>query len=123
VLLFLPFYSLGAAIVCRRLRRRFSSNERYVGWVAAGLISVAVTLAGVQCLRLSGAVWEVVRVGNGHMATIRGASYTRWNQQYVGADLIGGVVLFWIIALICAHLVPDADHSTDVRAPVGILLR
>jgi len=56
------------------------------------------------------------------MATIRGASYTRWDQQYVGADLIGGVVLFWIIAFICSRVVSDAEHSAD-GVPRGILLR
>ena len=56
------------------------------------------------------------------MASIRGASYTRWNYEYVGADLIGSVVLFWIIALICSHVVSDAEHSND-GVPRGILLR
>jgi hypothetical protein len=40
-LLFLPLYSLGAAIACRRLGRRFSSNERHVRLVATGLASMA----------------------------------------------------------------------------------
>ena len=123
VLLFLPFYSLSATIACRWLCRRFSSNERFVGLVATGLISVAMTLAGVQCFRLWAAVWEAVRVGNGHMTSIRAASYNRWSQQYVGADFIGGVVLFWLVALICDRVVSDDEHSTDVRGLRGIVLR
>jgi hypothetical protein len=122
-LLFIPLYSLAATIVCRWLFRRFSSTERFVGVVATGLASVAVSLLGIQCLRLWGAVWEVVRVGNGHMTSIRAASYSRWNQQYVGADFIGGIVLFWLIALICNRVVWDDEHTSDVRGPHGILLR
>jgi len=122
-LLFLPLYSLGVAIVCRWLCRRFSSNERYAGLVATGLASIAVTLVALQCLRLWAAVWEVVRVGNGHMTSIRAASYTRWSQQYVGADFIGGMLLFWLLALICYRVVSEDEHSTDVHGPRGILLR
>ena len=122
-LLFIPFYSLGATIACRWLSRRFSSNERYVRLVATGLASIAVSLLGLQGLRLWGAVWEVVRVGNGHMTSMRAASYSRWNHQYVGADLIGGIVLFWLIALICYRVVSDDEHSADFRSPRGILLR
>jgi len=122
-LLFVPFYSLGATIACRWLSRRFSSTERFVGFVATGLASVAVSLLGLQCLRLWGAVWEVVRVGNGHMTSIRAASSSRWNQQYVGADFIGGILLFWLIALICHRVVRDDEHSADVRGPRGILMR
>jgi hypothetical protein len=122
-LLFLPLYSLGATMVCRWLFRRFWSNERDVGLVATGLASVAVSFLGVQCLRLWLGVWEVVRVGNGHMSSIRAASYSRWSQQYVGADFIGGILLFWLIALICYRVVWDDEHSTDVRGPPGILLR
>jgi hypothetical protein len=122
-LLFLPLYSLGAAIACRWLFRRFSSTERGVGLVATGLASVAVSFLGLQCLRLWLAVWEVVRVGNGHMASIRAASSSRWSQQYVGADFIGGIFLFWLVALVCYRVVWDDEHSTDVRGPRGILLR
>jgi len=122
VLLFLPLYSLSAAIVCRRIRRRFSSNERDVGLVATGLASMAVAFLGLQCLRLWGAVWEMIRIGNGHMTSIRAASNSRWNQQYVGADFIGGILLFWLIALICYRVGPDDEHSADVRSPRGILL-
>jgi hypothetical protein len=122
-LLFIPLYSLGATIACRWLSRRFSTTERYVGLVATGLASVAVSVLGLQCLRLWGAVWEVIRVGNGHMTSIRAASYSRWNQQYVGADFIGGIVLFWLIALICKRVVSGGEHATDVHGPRGILLR
>jgi hypothetical protein len=122
-LLFLPLYALGATIACRWLSRRFSSTERYVGLVATGLASVAVSFLGLQCLRLWGAVWEVVRVGNGHMTSIRAASYSRWSQQYVGADFIGGIFLFWLIALICYRVVWDDEQATEVRGPRGLLLR
>lgn len=123
VLLFLPLYSLGATVSCLWLCRRFSSNERYVRLVATGLASIAAAFLGIQCFRLWGAVWEVIRVGNGHMTSIRAASYSRWSQQYGGADFIGGILLFWLIALICYRTVSDDGDFTDVRGPRGILLR
>jgi len=113
-LLFLPFYSLGATVSCRWLSRRFSADERSVRLIATSLASVAVTLLGLQCFRLFGAVWETVRVGNGHMTTMRAASYNRWSQQYVGADFVIGVVLFWLIALYCYRVArtPEANIFT-----------
>ena len=76
-LLFLPLYSLGATIACRWLYRRFASNERYARLVATALASIAAAFLGIHCLRLWGAVWEVIRVGNGHMTSIRAASDSR----------------------------------------------
>jgi hypothetical protein len=122
-LLFLPLYALGATIACRWLCRRFSSNERYVGLVATGLASIAAAFLGIQCLRLWGGVWEVIRVGNGHITSIRAASSSRWTQQYGGADFVGGILLFWLNALICYRAVSDGEHSTDVRGLRGILVR
>lgn len=121
-LLFFPLYSLGATVACRWLSRRFSSDERYVGLVATGLASVVVSFLGLQFLRLWLAVWEVVRVGNGHMTGIRAATYNRWSQHHVDAQFIGGILLFWLIALFSYRIVSDDEHSTDVRGPRGILL-
>jgi hypothetical protein len=98
-LLFLPFYALGAAVACRWLSRRFMSDGRYVRLVASGLVSIVFSLLGLQSLRLWLAVWEAIRVGNGHMTSMRAASYTRWSQQYPGAEFVGGIFLFWFIAL------------------------
>ena len=120
VLLFLPLYMLGATIACRWLSSRFSSDPRYVGLVATGLASVTVSLLGIQLFRLWGAVWEAVRVGNGHMTGMRAATYNRWTQHYVGADFIGGIVLFWMIAL-CCYRVVQVRPSTS-RRPDSILL-
>ena len=122
VLMFLPFYALGATIVCRGISRRFSSTERSVRWVATLLASVVVSLLGLQCFRLWGAIWEVVRVGNGHMASIRAASQTRWVQVYAGADFIAGVVLFWVIALVCYRVMVETEPA-DGRSLHGLLLR
>ena len=122
-LLFVPLYLLVAIAACRWLCRRFSPDERYVGLAATALVSVAVSVLGVQCLRLWAAVWEVVRVGNGHMTSIRAASYSRWNQQYAGVDFIGGVILFWLIALICRRVVSNYQQSIEADGLRGILLR
>lgn len=122
VLLFLPLYALGAAVACRWLRGRFSSNERYAGLIATGLASIAAALIGLQAFRLWGALWEVVRVGNGHMTSIRAASSSGWAHQYVGADFIGGVVLFSLIALMSSRGIADDDHAA-APGPYGVLLR
>jgi hypothetical protein len=121
-LLFLPLYSLAATIACRSLYRRFSPNEPYVRLAATGLTSLAAAFLGMQCFRFWAAVWEVIRIGNGHMTSIRAASSSRWPQQYGGADFIGCILLFWVIALTCYRIVSDHEHSPDVRAPRGILL-
>lgn len=122
-LLFVPFYSLGVAVACRRLYRRFRSDDGYVRWGATGLASLAVSLLGAQCFRLWGGVWEVIRVGNGHMTSIRVASQTHWIKQYPGADVIASVLLFWLIALVLSRMPSRDAPPNDGRLPGGILLR
>ena len=122
-LLFLPFYALAAARVCGWLNRRFSSHERSARWIATGPVSMAVALLGIQCFRLSGAVWEVIRVGNGHMTSIRAASATRWAHQYAGADFIGGLLVFWLVALIGHRVMTDTEQGADAGAPAALFPR
>src|SRR5690606_15489158 len=73
-LLFVPFYLAGAAYVARRVNARFAADVLAVRLTALGLMSAVTALLGAQCFRLWGAVWEVHRVGNGHMTSIRAAS-------------------------------------------------
>ena len=122
-LLFVPFYSLGAAVACRRLYRRFRSDDGYARWGATGLASLAVSLLGAQCFRLWEAVWEVIRVGNGHMTSVRAASQTGWTKQYAGADVIAGVLLFWLVALVLSRIPSGDAPPNGGRLPGGILLR
>ena len=83
---------------------------------------MAVAVLGVQCFRLWGGVWEVIRVGNGHMTSIRAASSTGWVHQYPGADVLGAVLAFWSVALIAHRRFADAEEVTD-GAIAGILHR
>ena len=122
-LLFLPFYALAAARVCGWLNRRFPSDERYARWIATGLVSVGVALLGIQCFRLWGAIWEVIRVGNGHMTSIRAASSTRWVQHYAGADFLGALVVFWLVALIGYRVVTDNEQAAGAGAPAALFPR
>ena len=118
-LLFLPIYSIAATLACAWLSRRFSSDERYVQLIATALASVAVTVLGVQCFRLFAAVWETVRVGNGHMSGMRAATFNRWSQNHAGADFIGGFLLFWLIALTVMQIrgaYRPSDFDTQARA-------
>jgi hypothetical protein len=119
--LFLPMYVLGAMSASRSLSRRFSSDERLVRLVATGIASVAVSFLGLQCLRLWGAVWEVIRVGNGHMTSIRAASHNAW-VHHVDGQLIGGILLFWLVALWCSR-VESVEHSSEAPRPHHALLR
>lgn len=120
-LLFLPFYILGAIAASRWLSRRFSSDERFVRLVATGMVSIAVSFLGLQSLRLWGGLWEVVRVGNGHMTSIRAASQNIW-IHHVDGQLIAGVLLFWLVSLCCSRF-PFVDHSSEVPGQHGAVLR
>jgi hypothetical protein len=96
---FLPLFVLSAIAVCSRLSRRFSNDERSVRLVAIALTSVAAGFLGIQGGRLWGAVWEAVRVGNGHMSRFRSANYTRWTGDHSSA--LGAVLAltFCIVAV------------------------
>lgn len=117
VLLFLPLYSLGASVACRWIRGRFPPDEPRARFVATGLASIAAAFLGQQSFRLWGALWEAVRVGNGHMTSIRAASQSAWPHQYAGADFIGGVLLFWLIAILWRRMMAKNAAVADVRGP------
>ncbi|HYX81594.1 MAG TPA: hypothetical protein VE714_04330, partial [Gemmatimonadales bacterium] len=80
-LLFVPVYALLAAIACRVLRRRFESERRSVQFVATVLASIVAAIAALQLGQLWLSVWEVVRVGNGHMSMFRTATRTAWTHD------------------------------------------
>jgi hypothetical protein len=98
---FLPFYCAGATLVCVVLRRRFSADERVALLIVTGLASVAASFLGLQLGQLWGAIWETSRVGNGHISSFRAATQNFWIHQHLGAVFIGGIVLFWLVALLC----------------------
>ncbi len=120
-LLFLPLYLVVAIAANRWLSRRFSSDERVARVVATGMVSVAVSFLGLQSLRLWLGVWEVIRVGNGHMTSIRAASQNR-SMHPVDGQLIGGILLFWLVALCCSR-VRWLEHSSASSHSHGALLR
>jgi hypothetical protein len=120
-LLFLPLYVLGAIAGSRWLSRRFSTDGGFVRLVATAMVSFAVSFLGLQCLRLWGAVWEVIRVGNGHMTSIRAASHNTW-MHHVDGQLIGGMLLFWLVAL-CWSGAGSVEHVGEDRHPHGVVLR
>jgi hypothetical protein len=120
-LLFLPLYVLAAIAASRWVSRRFSTDERFARLVATGMASVAVSFLGLQSLRLWGGLWEVIRVGNGHMTSIRAASQTAW-LHHVDGQLIGGMLLFWLVAL-CCSAAGAVERASEERHPQGVLLR
>ena len=120
-LLFLPLYIVGVIRATRWVSRRFSPDERLARSVATILASIVVSFLGLQCLRLWGAVWEVIRVGNGHMTTMREASHNTW-MHHVDGQLVGGILLFWVVAL-CWSRLHSLEHATEDGHPSGVLLR
>lgn len=121
-LLFVPFYALGALRGCRWVFRRFAPDERAARLVGLVVLSVPVALLGVLVFRLWGAVWETIRVGNGHIGTgIRSAAAATWARQVFDEHLIAALVLFWLIALIRYRAAPG-HISHDNSAPHGSLL-
>lgn len=99
-LLFVPFYLLAATGAGRWAFRRFSPEEWAARLVALTTVSLAVSLLGVQFLRLWFGVWETIRVGNGHIGTgIRSAAAANWARELFDQQLIVAVVLFWLVAL------------------------
>lgn len=85
--LFLPLYLLGGIAASRWLSRRLATLDRFVRLIAAAILSVAFSFLGLQVLRLWGTVWEVIRVGNGHMSSMRAASQSRW-MDHVDGQLV-----------------------------------
>ena len=110
-LLFVPFYALAAIGAIRWVFRRFSTEERAARLVALTTASLAVSLLGILFLRLWGAVWETIRVGNGHIGTgIRSAAAATWAREIFDEQLVVAIVLFWLIAL-SYHQVASDESS------------
>jgi hypothetical protein len=121
---FLPLYCGGAAIACLAMRRRFQSDHPRVRLAVTFLTSAAISFLGFQLLQLWSGLWEVGRVGNGHMSSFRAATHDVWSHQHVGVLLAGGVLLFWLVAMLCDRIGPIDDGSgADVRHPQALLLR
>ena len=120
-LLFLPLYSFGATAACRRVWHRFASHQRYVGLVAMGLVSFAVSFLGLLLGQLWFMAWELVRIGNDHFGGNR-AARNLWGE-HAGELFMAGVVLFWVIALLrFVAMSDDPVISGDNRGPHALLL-
>jgi hypothetical protein len=121
-MMFLPLYLVGGIAASRWLSRHLARHDRSVRVVAAGIMSLVFSFLGLQFMRLWGAVWEVIRVGNGHMTSMRTASQTRWMADHVEGQLIGGILLFWLVALCCSRIAALEPATEDCHSP-GVLLR
>lgn len=108
-LLFVPVYGLAAAIACRRIGRRFPSSDRRAGLTAVGVGSLMASAIGLQSGQLWLTVWEVARVGNGHMSSFRAATQHPWPSDHVGALFATGVALFWLVALWHVRFAADVE--------------
>jgi hypothetical protein len=99
---FAVLYFCGAAVMCALIRKRFAADGGVAAVVAILLASVATGFIGVQAGAMWGAVWEIVRVGNGHMSGYR-AAHNPWADR-LSIIFLGAVVLFWVAGL-AVHLV------------------
>ncbi len=120
-LLFLPLYAFGASAACHQVWRRFSSHQRYVGLVAMGFVSFAVSVLGLLLGQLWFVAWELVRIGNDHFGGNR-AARNLWGH-HAGELLVAGVLLFWFIASLRYWAMRDDEPLvTNSLAPHGIVL-
>jgi len=121
MLLFVPVYVVGALLVHRSLRRRFSPDPRAVRWMAKALASVALGFIGVQLAILWRMPWEAVRVGYGHIGGYRLATYhSPWEHA---AMMVAAIVLFWLVDLVHAGQTSnDLANASASLGPEGILL-
>ena len=67
--------------------------------MATALASIAASVLAFQLGQLWLGVWESIRVRNGHISLFRAATWNRWPHQHALALLIGGIAVFWIVAL------------------------
>jgi hypothetical protein len=117
-LLFVPLYGLVAIRAAMSIYRRFSPEERGARIVALTAVSLAIGLLGIQVLGLWGAVWETIRVGNGHIGTgIRSAAAANWTPELRGQLLMIAIALFWLIASFRHRLDSKARQREALSAP------
>jgi hypothetical protein len=93
---FAAFYGLLAWLAVPIIARQFPSDEPWMQWVVLTVAALPVAAGGL----LLGDVWsttmEVIRVGNGHLAQVRGDRIP-WGH-HLGALFVIGVVYFWFVA-------------------------
>jgi hypothetical protein len=111
--LFIALYSFAATIACHSLHRRFGAHSRSVRFVATGLASIAASFLGLQVGQLWLSLWEVVRVGNGHMSSFRAATHNHWTHQHIGALFGAAVLLFYVIATFACHAASEREQVDD----------
>jgi hypothetical protein len=110
---FALLYFCGAAVICVLIRRRFSADGRVAAAVATVLVSVAAAFIGVQAGAMWSAVWEIVRVGNGHMSSYR-AAHNPWADRLL-IIFLGAIFLFWLASL-AVHFLHRHKHEADALA-------
>jgi hypothetical protein len=82
------------------------------------LASLAGSFIGMQCFELWLAVWEAIRVGNGHLSTFRAATWNRWTQNHYALEFAAAVLLFWLVGAIVLRVRPG-----DTFRPSAALVR
>jgi len=124
IISFVGVYLLGTIGACRMLARRFGHRGARVWIAAVVLISVAVTLVGVQLLELWSITAESFRVGNDHLGASRAAKspwFDPWHR-HLPELFVSGLLVFWIAAWRCRPI-DDADEPTvPDSSPQGLVL-
>jgi hypothetical protein len=114
MLLFVPLYGLGAALVHRGLQRRFASERSVVRWAATAVTSVPAAFLGVQVAGLWSMLWEIIRVGNDHIGGHRLAPFVRPTELHPVGLFVIAILLFWLLDFL--HSKP-ASHAFDFSVP------
>jgi hypothetical protein len=120
-LLFFPFYWLGAMLLASAVWRRFSADERRVRVVAFGVASIALAFVFVLVLQLWLVIWEVIRVGNGHISGFRAATARQWPQQHLALLFAASLAGCWLAASL-RRVVPWIVPVASSALSGGILI-
>ena len=104
-------YGILAWLIVQRIARRIPADAGWFAWAALALASLPAAVAGVQLLALWGAVWEVVRIGNGHISSFRSTANPLAGHR--GIEWTAAVLLFLAIATIHHRRQPNTRTSAD----------
>jgi hypothetical protein len=96
LLSFACLYGLIAWATVRTISRRIPVEDGWFALAAPLLASLPVGVAAVQLFALWGALWEVIRVGNGHISSYRSAR-SPW-AAHLPALWVAAVLVFMAAA-------------------------
>ena len=93
--LFVAFYIIAANTIARWIAHSALAEARVVLWIATAVAAFGAAASGLVLFGQWAAAFEMIRIGNTHLSYRVGRS--PW-LEHRGEALIGGVVLFMLLA-------------------------